>query len=113
MSYPIELFKKIEESKKADSEHLRITTLDETKEVLEKVLPDFNVDEVYITGSLLVPYKFSSRSDIDIAVKGLRQEDYFTLISRLEELLLRNIEIIELENCRFAEKIEVTGLKIK
>ena len=107
------MFKKIEESKKADSEHLRITTLDETKEVLEKVLPDFYVDEVYITGSLLVPYKFSSRSDIDIAVKGLRQEDYFTLLSRLNEYLPRNVELIELENCRFADKIKATGLKIR
>jgi predicted nucleotidyltransferase len=113
MSYPIELFMKIEESKKADSEYLRITTLEETKAVLEKVLPDFNVDEVIITGSLLVPYRFNNRSDIDIAVSGLRNEDYFTFISRLEELLLRNIEIIEFENCRFLDKIKTTGLKIK
>jgi len=94
MSYSIELFKKIQESEKADSEHFRIITLEETKSVLEKVLPEFNTDEVIITGSLVVPFKFSNRSDIDIAVRGLRQEDYFIFIARLEELLLRNVEII-------------------
>jgi predicted nucleotidyltransferase len=52
------------------------------------------------------------QSDIDIAVKGLSPEIYFQAIFELGELLPRQVEIIELENCRFADKIIETGLKI-
>lgn len=37
---------------------------------------------------------------------------YFQAIFELGELLPRQVEIIELENCRFADKIIETGLKI-
>jgi predicted nucleotidyltransferase len=107
------LLKKIEEVKKADREEQRLSFLELTKAVLPEILPHFQVKEVYITGSILIPNKFGSQSDIDIAVKGLPEKDYFTLLSRLNEYLPRNAELIELENCRFAEIVYKTGLRIK
>ena len=83
-------------------------TISEVKRVFEKL----SVQEVYITGSLVIPYRFSSRSDIDIAVRGLPAGDYFTVLSKIEESLLREVEIIELENCRFSDKIQSSGVKV-
>jgi predicted nucleotidyltransferase len=113
MTYPINIWEQIEERKKADSEIFRKEMLKKTKEVIEIVLFDFKVDEVYITGSILIAEKFSSRSDIDIAVRGLPGKDYFRFMARLQELLPQVPEVIELENCRFADNIEKTGMRIK
>mgnify|MGYP001453223037 CR=1 FL=1 len=50
---------------------------------------------------------------IGIAVGGLSGEYYFRFMARLQELLPQVIEVIELENCRFDDKIVKTGMKIK
>jgi predicted nucleotidyltransferase len=113
MPYQINIWEQIEERKKAESETFRKETLEKTIAALELVLPDFTIAEAYITGSILIPNKFGSNSDIDIAVSGLPDNDYFRFVACLGELLPRDIEVIELENCRFAEKILRTGMKIK
>lgn len=69
------------------------------------------VDKVFLVGSILKEGRFYPFSDIDIAVEGL-VDNYFQIISQLEELLERNIDLIELENCRFREAIEKNGLRV-
>ena len=66
----------------------------------------------YITGSLIVPERFHAQSDIDIAVSGLTHQNYFSFMAKIQEYLDRQVEVIELENCRFAQKILDTGLKV-
>lgn len=55
--------------------------------------------------------QFNEYSDIDIAVEGL-QEDYFAVMTELEQLLNRDVDIIELENCRFAALLKKRGLLV-
>lgn len=71
------------------------------------------VKSVYITGSLIHPDRYHENSDIDIAVTGMPESSYFTCLFELSMLLNKDVEIIELENCRFRQKIESTGLKVK
>ena len=64
-------------------------------------------------GSLMEPYKFFSDSDVDIAVEGLRDADYFRLMSRLSAFVERDVDLIELEKCEFADRIRKCGLRWK
>ncbi len=112
MPFSTSLLNEIEASRKEKLEKKRHEILEQTIIEIKKVFKNSNVQEVYITGSIVIPNKFTSRSDIDIAVKGLSAIDYFPIISKLEESLLRTIEIIEIENCLFSDKIINAGLKV-
>ena len=112
MTFSTHLLEEIEKQKLIDLEKKRQEVLQLCIVELKKYFSPLNVKSLYITGSLLIPYKFRSKSDIDIAVKGLSHEKYFQAIFELGELLPGQVEIIELENCLFADEIIKTGLKI-
>ena len=83
-------------------------------QVLEK-LPRFfqgkRVQSVYVTGSILREGDFYPFSDVDIAVEGL-EEDYFTMLAQLEDLLERQVDLIELETSRVGDSIRDSGIRI-
>ncbi len=112
MTFSTHLLNEIEEQKLNDLEKKRQKILKRCITGLKEYFMPLHVKSLYITGSLVVPFKFRSQSDIDIAVEGLPAEVYFRAIFELGELLSRNVEIIELENCSFAENIRANGLKI-
>lgn len=70
------------------------------------------VRRVYLIGSVLREGKYYPFSDLDIAVEGL-EEDYFETLVQLEDLLDRNVDLIEMESCRFQQEIRERGLKIQ
>ncbi|MGB4644284.1 MAG: nucleotidyltransferase domain-containing protein [Dictyoglomaceae bacterium] len=89
------------------------------KRVLEELIPklkdyfkDKEVDKVFIFGSILREGLFYDFSDVDIACEGLK-ENYFRVFSELEDLVGRNIDLVELEYCRFREDILKRGIRIK
>ncbi|MBU0764754.1 MAG: nucleotidyltransferase domain-containing protein [Bacteroidetes bacterium] len=112
MTFSTHLLEEIEKQKSDDREKMRIKVLEKTKVVIKEYFILFNLKSLYITGSLIVPYKFGNRSDIDIAVEGFPEDKYFLAMAELEEKLARKIEIIELENCRFASQIRSNGMQI-
>jgi predicted nucleotidyltransferase len=112
MTFSTSLLYEIEESRREELEMKRQQILEQTIKVIKSVFNDSNVMEVYLTGSIINAYRFSLHSDIDIAVRGLTAVDYFRILSKLEESLLRTVEIIELENCLFSDKIVNTGLRV-
>ena len=67
--------------------------------------------EAFVFGSVTRPFAFSAHSDIDVAVHALDPRDYFCLKSYLEGELVREVDLVEIESCRFAEKIRRTGLR--
>lgn len=110
--FDINLLEQIEADKQLQIEELRKDLLKKCIETLPSYFNNLNVNNLYLTGSVLVEGKFSKRSDIDIAVSGLAPDKYFKAISELETVFERKVEIIELENCKFADKIKETGLKL-
>jgi len=111
--YSTALFEQINIEKAKEKEKKRLTKLNHVKSVLEEYFTQIQVASVYITGSLVQTNKFNDFSDIDIAVSELPEEYYFKCISDLEEKLLHPVEIIELEHCKFEDKIRKTGIKVK
>ncbi len=73
---------------------------------------EFGAVRVAIFGSLLKPQLFHRRSDVDLAVWGLRESDYFRAVSQLLSLDPDiAIDLIEMEHApqRLLEKIEREG----
>ncbi len=92
-------------------EALRQQILADTIEALKKYFRRKRVRKVYLTGSILREGKYYPFSDLDIAVEGL-EEDYWETLVQLEDLLDKNVDLIELESCRFKQEILERGLKI-
>ena len=67
--------------------------------------------EVYLIGSIIQPFRFSLRSDIDIVLKNYR-EDRFDLWAKLERTIGRKIEVILFEKCQFQEFVLKEGFKV-
>lgn len=62
---------------------------------------EFGATRVVAFGSLLQPQLFHLRSDIDLAVWGLNESDYYRAVSRLLSLTPdMEIDLIEFEHAR-------------
>ena len=96
----------VEEQKDEERKPLLIKTIS----ILEKEFKGTSV-EVYLIGSILQPFNFTSRSDIDVVLKNY-QGDRFELWARLEREIDRTVEIICFESCHFQEFVVRDGFKV-
>ena len=69
------------------------------------------LDEAILFGSVVRPGRFSAHSDVDVAVPDLEPRDFFTLMDHLEEGLEREIDLVPIDTCHFADSIRRTGLR--
>ena len=73
---------------------------------------DFRAEKVVLFGSMLSVTKIHERSDVDLAVWGIRSEDYYQALGRLLALDPRiSIDVVEAElaPARILSEIEATG----
>jgi len=79
-----------------------------------EILKKYGCSEIYIFGSL-VNGKFNEKSDIDIAVKGLKPEIYYKVSSEIMINTENEIDLIDLDDTenRFAQFILEKGELIK
>lgn len=70
----------------------------------------YNIKKVVLFGSL-VRGRYKKDSDIDLAVEGLRKEDYIRALAEVESLVGRPIDIKPLEGCGefFKKRVERGG----
>lgn len=97
--------------KKLEQELRRLHLLISTKQALDKLAQKIPFDEAYIFGSAAKPFGFNEASDLDIGFYGLKDEDFFQAMSFLSrETGLDNVDIVQLEGHRLADKILKEGL---
>lgn len=89
----------------------RLASLTKTVETLKRYFANKKVEQVYLIGSIIRKGSFYPNSDIDVAVESLK-EDYFRIFGELERLLERGIDLIEIDNCRFRDRIMAEGIRI-
>ncbi len=106
------LWDKLLKEKEEESENIRKETLKSILPILKKFFLTKNVEEVYLFGSILEEGMYKKFSDVDIGVLGLK-EPYFLLLAELEELLHREVDLVEMERCKFSSIIKERGIKIK
>lgn len=94
-----------------ERERRRRETLKKTIESLKTYFKDKHIGKVILVGSVLTEGRFYPFSDIDVAVDGL-EEDYFETLTELEEILERDVDLIEMRKCKFKDSLVKKGLKI-
>lgn len=98
------------EKEKAEKEEQRKSLLKKAISALQNEFKGSSV-EVYLIGSILQPFNFSSRSDIDIVLKNFKG-DRFEFWAKLEREIGTKVEIIPFETCRFQELVLKNGFKV-
>lgn len=99
-----------EEREKQQREDERTSLLAKVISILETEFKGSPV-EVYLVGSILKPFGFSSRSDVDIVLKNYK-DDRFELWANLERTLDRKVEVILFERCPFQEFVLKEGYRV-
>lgn len=79
-----------------------------------KILKENGATEVFIYGSV-VNGNFNEKSDIDIAIKGIKQEEFYKIASILMFEIQKEIDLVDLddETDRFSQIILKNGNLIR
>lgn len=94
-----------------EREKKRVEMLIRAIELLKVYFKDKAVEKVVLVGSILEEGRFYPFSDIDVVVDGL-EEDYLKTLTELEEILERDVDLIEMRKCKFKDSLARKGLKI-
>lgn len=97
--------------KRREREALRLAVQARALQLLDE--SPVELDEAILFGSVVRPGRFSAHSDVDVAVPDLEARLYFALMGHLEEGLERDINLVLIDICRFADTIRRTGLRWK
>ena len=106
-----ETIRRVYERRREERERLRKETIRKVFEALDKLAETVKFEEAVIFGSLVKPFRFTERSDVDIAFKGLEGDKLFYAVAFLSGEIGREVDIVELERVKFADKIEREGLR--
>jgi len=102
------------EKKKREQELRRVCLLTAAALALDKLALIISFDKAYIFGSVAKPYCFNELSDLDIGFYGLKDQDFFVAMAFLSrETGLDNVDILQLEEHRLANKILKEGIPWK
>jgi predicted nucleotidyltransferase len=94
-------------------EVLRQEAIAEGQKLVSLLRKRFQFESIYICGSILTD-NFSSHSDIDMVIKGLRVEDFFKAHAFLLKESKYEIDLKPFEDLKedFKEKILTRGMKV-
>lgn len=91
-------------------ERQRLAVLSQAKGWLQIQGSRYGLEQVYLFGSLICPYRFTDASDVDIAVEQIGPEAMFSAMAALSEAVERDVDLIELSKCPFAHRIRQQGV---
>lgn len=71
------------------------------REAAQLLREHFGATRVVVFGSLAHVHRFSALSDIDLAAWGLKDEDYFLAVARLQDLSPEfEVDLVAMERCK-------------
>jgi len=94
------------QEKRVKREEERLRILQRTKNALILLAKDIKFSQAYIFGSLICPYRFKDKSDVDIGFFGLADEDFFRAMALLSREIGRDVDVIQLENHPLKDRIQ-------
>jgi len=71
----------------------------------------YGIKQAYIFGSVTRKNQFSQESDIDLAIEIANTGNFFSVIGLISEATGRDVDLIPLNNCHFANRIRERGIK--
>ena len=105
------LLDKALELEKREREELRLQLIKKLFDIFGRLRREVPFEDAYLFGSIIKPYKFMEGSDVDIGFTGLGDEYFFTAMSFISREISRDVDVIQLEGYRLAEKIKRDGIR--
>jgi hypothetical protein len=96
-----------EQQKQREQE--RLANLEQVLAWLDQHAAAYGIHQAYVFGSLLRPNGFGRHSDVDVAVEAVDANLFFQAMAALSEAVGRDVDLVELSKCPFAERIRQTG----
>lgn len=87
----------------------RRQVLEEVHTVLQSLAEIYHWDELFLFSSLISPGRFTSDSDIDIAVSGIDKHALLAFIAEFSRELGREVDVIRLEESKISDSIRRQG----
>ncbi|MGI8935757.1 nucleotidyltransferase domain-containing protein [Leptolyngbya sp. BC1307] len=110
MTFPTPLLDARFARQKDCDEQARQQILQMTQHWLGNHAARYGIKGGYIFGSVTLPDRFSDRSDVDLAVETHKTGDICALMGDLSMHINRDVDLIPLDQCHFADKIRRIGL---
>ena len=110
MTFPTPLLDARLAREQAANEQARQQILAMTQCWLSNNAARYGIERGYIFGSVTMTGRFSDHSDVDLAVETHKTGDICALMDDLSMHINRNVDLIPLDQCHFAEKIRRIGL---
>jgi len=105
------LLDKVLEREKREREGLRLQLIKKLFDIFGRLRREVPFEDAYLFGSIIKPYKFMEGSDVDIGFTGLGDEYFFKAMSFISREISRDVDVVQLEGHRLAEKIKRDGMK--
>ena len=99
--------------KRESQERLRLRMIRKALKAVDELGKEIAFEEAWLFGSITKPFRFSERSDVDIAFAGLDDKDFFAVMSFLSEKTGHDVDVVQLEGHRLADKIKKGGIRWK
>ncbi len=96
--------------RRAQNEQERQALLARVLHLLDELGPGYGIHRAYVFGSLTRPGRFRPDSDVDIAVEQIDPTRFFEAMSELWNSLGREVDLVELDKCHFAQRIREVGI---
>jgi predicted nucleotidyltransferase len=110
MPFDTSILDKALAQRKAHNESERQQILAKTLRLLDDLGPRYNIQRAYLFGSVVKPGRFRADSDVDIAVEQIDPRQFIEALSKFSMRLNRDVDLIELDKCHFADKIRREGV---
>ncbi len=91
-------------------EQARQELLRQTLDWLAQHGEEYGIRQAYVFGSVICPGRFTERSDVDIAVERIDSIRLLEAFTNMSSALGREVDMIELEKCHFADRIRQQGI---
>ena len=98
-------------TQRSQLEQERQKLLEKTIDWLDNYGVQYGIKQAYIFGSLTRENQFSQKSDIDLAVEITNTDNFFSVIGLISEVTGREVDLIPINNCHFANRIRERGIK--
>ena len=96
-----ETAKQREQAEQRERDRRRQRAWEVTRQAAELLRSSFDASQVIAFGSLVHGHWFTQTSDIDLAVWGLKSEDYLIAITRLQDLSKEfKVDLVRGETCK-------------
>ena len=110
MVFDTSLLDEVRQRQRAQLEKERQTLLAAVLRLLDERGSDYGIQQAYIFGSLVMPGRFGPDSDVDIAVEQIEPARFFEAVGEFLATLGREIDLVELARCHFAQRIREKGV---